>query len=132
MVKDIQEKHRFEKERKEMRAEERKRQADANAVLKGWKAQLFKRYDEDMASYKEECAALAADGVPKKYWPKKPAHPTQGKNAKQLQSMSLNSPPPSIPTTLPHCAAAPADVIVDLGDDTEDSEYEDLDDELDV
>ena len=57
-----------------MRAEERKRKADANAALKDWKAQLIKRYDEDMASYKEECNALAAESVPKKFWPKKPAH----------------------------------------------------------
>ena len=75
LVKDIQEKQHFEKERKGMRAEERKNKADANAALKDWKAQLIKRY-EDMVSYKEECDALAADGVPKKSWPKKPAHPT--------------------------------------------------------
>jgi len=132
LVKDIHEKHHLEKERKEMRAEERKRKANANAALKDWKVQLLERYDEDMASYKEECVILAADGVPKKYWPKKPAHPMRGRNAKQLQPMSHNSPPPLIPTTHPHHTAAPADVIVDLGDDTEDSEYEDFDDELDV
>ena len=33
LVKDIQEKQHLEKERKEMRAEERKRKADANAAL---------------------------------------------------------------------------------------------------
>jgi len=37
-----------------------------------------------------------------------------------------------IPTTHPHHTAAPADVIVDLGDDTEDSEYKDFGDKLDV
>ena len=49
---------------------------DANAALQHWKAQQIKRYNEDMASYQEECATLAADGVPKKFWPKKPTHPT--------------------------------------------------------
>jgi hypothetical protein len=114
-----------------MRAEERKRKADANAALEDRKAQLIKGYNEDMASYKDECASLAADGVPKKFWPKKPTHPTRGRKARQLQQMSLNSPPP-IPTTHPHCTAAPTDVIVDLGDDFEDSEYKDFDDEPDV
>ena len=37
------------------------------------------KYNEDMASYNEECTTLAADGVPKKFWPKKPTHPTQGR-----------------------------------------------------
>jgi hypothetical protein len=64
-----------------MRAEERKKKADANAALEHWKAQLIERYNEDMASYKEECATLAADGVPKKFWPKKPTHPTRGRKA---------------------------------------------------
>jgi hypothetical protein len=132
LVKDIQEKHHLEKERKEMRAEERKRKADANAALEDQKAQLIERYKEDMASYEDECAALAADGVPKKFWPKKPTHPTRGRKARQLQRMSLNSPPSPIPTTRPHRTAAPTDVIVDLGDDFEDSEYEDFDDEPDV
>ncbi len=38
----------------------------------------------------------------------------------------------TIPTTHTHHTAAPTNVIVDLGDDTEDSEYKDVDDELDV
>ena len=33
-------------------------------------------------------------------------------------------------TTCPCCIIAPANVIVDLGDGPEDSEYEDLEDEL--
>ena len=72
LVKDIQEKQHLEKERKEVRAQERKRKADASVALEDQKAQLLERYHEDMASYEEECAALAADGVPKKFWPKKP------------------------------------------------------------
>jgi len=110
LVKDMQEKHRLE-EQKEARAEERKK-ADANAALNHWKSQLVERYNEDMASYSEECATLAADGVPKKFWPKKPSHLTRGKKANQLTPMSLNSPPPSIPTTQAHRTAAPVDVIV--------------------
>ena len=132
LVKDIQEKRHLEKDRKERRAEERKRNADANAALKDQKAQLIERYNEDMASHKEECAALAADGIPKKFWPKKPAHPMQGRKARQLQPMPLDSPHPPILITHPHRTAAPADLSVDLGDDSEDSEYEDFDDELDV
>ena len=58
------------------KAKERKKKAGANAALGHWKGQLPERYNEDMASYKEECTALAADGVPKKFWPKKPTHPT--------------------------------------------------------
>jgi len=69
-----------------------------------------------MASYREECATLAADGVPKKFWSKKPSHPMRGKKANQLKPLSLNSPPPSTPTTPAHHTAAPADIIVDLGD----------------
>src|SRR5882757_8483132 len=76
LVKDMQEKNRLEKEQKEVWAEERKKKADANAALGDWKARLVERYNEDMASYNEECATLAADGVPKKLWPKKPTHPT--------------------------------------------------------
>jgi hypothetical protein len=85
-----------------------------------------------MASYKEECTALAADGVPKKFWPKKPTHPTRGRKAKQLKPPPINSPLPSAPTTHPSHAIAAADVLVDLGDAPEDSEYEDLEDEFDV
>ena len=50
--------------------------ADANVALEHQKRQLLEKYNEDMASYNEECTALAADGVTKKFWPKKPAHPT--------------------------------------------------------
>jgi len=78
LVKDMQEKLHLEKEQKEVRAKERKKKADANAALEHWKGQLIERYNEDMASYNEECATLAADGVPKKFWPKKPPHPTRG------------------------------------------------------
>ena len=85
-----------------------------------------------MASYKEECAALAADGVAKKFWLKKPAHPTRGRKARQLRPVSPDSSPCPIRTTRPHHTATPHDLIVDLGDDIEDSEYEDFDDELDV
>ena len=38
----------------------------------------------------------------------------------------------TIPTTHPHHTAAPTNVIFDLGDGTEDSEYKEFDDELDV
>ena len=85
-----------------------------------------------MAPYNENCATLAAYGVPKKFWPKKSTHPTRGRNTIQLQRPSLNSPPPPLPTTHPHCTAAPADVIVDLGDGTGDSEYEDFENNHDV
>ena len=71
-----QRKHCLEKEQKEAQAEERNKKSDMNAALQHQKAQLIERYNEDMASYDEECAALAADGVPKKFWPKKPTHPT--------------------------------------------------------
>ena len=37
-----------------------------------------------------------------------------------------------MPTTCPHHTAALPDVIVDLDDDSDDSEYQDLDDELDA
>ena len=132
LVKDIQEKHHLEKERKELRAEERKRKADANAALEDQKAQLLERYKEDMASYKEECASLAADSVPKKFWPKKPAHPTQGRKARELQPVPIDSPQPPRRTTHPHRAAAPPDLIVDLSIDFDDSEYEDVDTDFDV
>ena len=46
--------------------------------------------------------------------------------------MPLDSPHPPILITHPHHTAAPTNLIVDLGDDSEDSEYEDFDDELDV
>ena len=46
--------------------------------------------------------------------------------------MPLNSPHPPILITHSHHTAAPANLIVDLGDDSEDSKYEDSDDELDV
>jgi hypothetical protein len=45
-------------------------------ALQHWKAQQLERYNEDMASYQEECTTLAANGVPKKFWPRKPIHPT--------------------------------------------------------
>ena len=127
----MQEKYCLEKEQKEARAEERKK-ADANAALDHWKSQLVERYNEDMASYSEECATLAADGIPKKFWPKKPSHLTRGKKANQLKPLSLNSTPPSIPTTHAHRTAAPVDVIVDLDDGLEDSKYENCKDEFNV
>ncbi len=111
---------------------ERKKKADANAALEHWKGQLIERYNEDMASYNEECATLAADGVPKKFWPKKPTHPTQGRKAKRLKPPPINSPLPSVPTTCPCCTVAHANLIVDLGDGPEDSEYEDFEEEFDV
>ena len=67
LVKDMQEKLHLEKGQKEARATERKKKADPNAALEHWKGQLLERYNEDMASYNEECATLAADGVPKKF-----------------------------------------------------------------
>ena len=103
-----------------------------NIVLGDWKAWLIESYNEDIASYDEEYATLAAYDVPKKLWPKKPTHPTWGRKAIQLQPPSLNFPHPPVPTTHPHRTAAPADVIVDLGGGTEDSEYEDFEDELDI
>ena len=132
LVKDMKEKLHLEKEQKEVRATERKKKADANAALEHWKGQLIERYNENMASYNEECATLAADGVPKKFWPKKPTHPTQGRKAKQLKPPPIDSPLPSVPTTCPHRAIANADLIVDLGDGPEDSEYEDFEDEFDI
>ena len=125
LVKDMQEKNRLEKEQKEVRAEERKKKADANAALGDWKARLVERYNE-------ECATLAANGVPKKFWPKKPTHPTRGRKAVRLQPPPFNFPHHPVPTTYPHPTAASANVIVDLGDGTEDSEYEDFEDELNV
>jgi len=56
----------------------------------------------------------------------------RGKKANQLKLLSLNSPPHSIPTTHACRTAAPADVIVDLSDGLEDSEYEDFEDEFNV
>jgi len=70
----MQEKYCLEKEQKEACTEERKK-VGANAALDHWKSQLVERYNEDMASYSEECATLTADGIPKKFWPKKPSHP---------------------------------------------------------
>src|SRR5258706_10116608 len=52
-----------------------------------------------------------------------PIHNGMGKDYHCMQT---------IPTTHPHHTAAPTNVIVDLGDDTEDSEYKDFDDKLDV
>lgn len=85
-----------------------------------------------MASYSEECATLAADGVPKKFWPKKPTHPTWGRKAKQLKPPPIDSPLPSVPPTHPCHTVAHGNLIVDLGDGPEDSEYEDFEDEPDV
>ena len=128
LVKDIQEKKSLEKKQKEARAEERKKKADANAALQHLKAQQIERYNEDMASYQEECATLAADGVPKKFWPKKPTHPTRGRKANQSKLLSHDSPHPPIPTTPTDHTATPANLIVDLDGDPEDSEYEDFED----
>ena len=124
LVKDIQEKNDLEKKQKEARAEERKRKADANVALQHWKAQQLETYSEDMASYQEECATLAADGVPKKFWPRKPTHPTRGRKVNRSKPLSPNSLPLPIPTTHTHHTATPANLIVDLDDDPEDSEYE--------
>ncbi len=57
------------------------KKAEANAALKDWKAGLLKRYNENMASYNEQCATLAANGTRKKHWPKKPSHPLRGRNS---------------------------------------------------
>ena len=57
------------------------KKAKANAVLKDWKAGLLERYNENMASYNEQCATLTANGTQKKQWPKKPSHPLQGRKA---------------------------------------------------
>ena len=96
---------------------------DANAALQHWKAQQIERYNEDIVSYQEECTTLAADGVPKKFWPKKPTHPTQGRKANQSKPLTINYTPPLIHTTCKHHTATPADHTVDLEDDPEDSEY---------
>ena len=132
LVKDMQEKLHLEKEQKEVRATERRKKADAKEALEHWKGQLIERYNENMASYNEECATLAADGVPKKFWPKKPTHPTRGRKAKQLKPPPNDSPLPSVPTIRPQRTVAHADLIVDLGDGPEDSEYEDFEDDFDV
>ena len=130
LVKDMQEKLHLEKGQKEAQAKERKKKADANVALEHWKGQILERYNEDTASYNEECATLAADGVPTKFWPKKPTHPTRGRKAKQLKPPPIIFPLHSIPATCPCRTIAPASVIVDLGDGPEDSEYEDLKDEF--
>ena len=86
--------------------EERKKRADANAALQHLEAQQIERYNDDMASYQEECATLAADGVPKKFWPKKTTHPIRGRQINQNNSLSHDSPHSPIPMyyTLPiHC-----------------------------
>ena len=101
---------------------------DANAALQHWKAHQIEIYNEGMASYQEERATLAADGVPKKFWPKKPTHPTRGRKANQSKPLSINSTPTIIPTTRNHHTATPADLTIDLEDDLEDSEYEDFED----
>ena len=87
-----------------------------------------KRYNEDIVSYKEECATLAADGVPKKFWPKKPSHPTRGRKANQLKLLSHDSQHSPIPTTHTHHTATPVNLITDLDNDPDDSEYEDFED----
>ena len=69
LVKDMQEKYCLE-EQKEAQAKRGRR--DANAALDHWTSQLVERYNEDMASYSEECANLAANGIPKELWPKEP------------------------------------------------------------
>ena len=101
-------------------------------MLKDQNKWLIKRDKEEMASYSEECATLAANGTPKRLWPKKPPHPLRGRKANRPQQPSIDYPPPIVHITC-HCyTAAPPDVIVDLTDGPEDSEYEDFEDELDV
>jgi len=130
LVKDMQEKKQLEKEQKEAWAEERKKKASANAALQHQKAQRIKRYNEDMASYQEECTTLAANGVLKKFWPKKPTHPTRGRKANQSKPLSPNSPPPLISITHAHYIATPANLTVSLDDDPDDSEYKDFEDQF--
>ena len=96
------------------------------------KAQVIGKYKNDMASYHEQCTTLAADGVLKKLWPKKPPHPLQGKKANWLHLSSPDSSLPHIPITHPHHTVVLADVIVDVDDGPEDSEYKDFEDELDI
>jgi len=87
----MQEKRHLEEEQEEVQAKERRKKADANAALEHRKRQLIERYNEDMASYNEECTTLASDGVPKKFWLKKPTCPTWGRKAKQLKPPAQKS-----------------------------------------
>jgi len=89
------------------------------------------KYEQDMDIWRGECAILCAKGRHGKALPPKPPHPFKGKRGKRPPPPVFNHAPLPESMVYPHCAAAPTKVLVDIVEDSEDSEYADTDDSYD-